>query len=217
MKKLFITLSNINRIIKSLTPREVFESLTSLEKSKGDMKILIVKEAHKSEDFHYHILVVMRTGLSKNTYVKDVREIFPLFTGRLIDVQGVKSLRKTVDYLLKDSSLRDVVTLLDPDRPKDKVERIFCHNAYVGDFLQGTELITPAKLMAEIKKFTKWDDFLQKNFTHSMKYTIRAKLYEKCWNVSRILLEPTFVVPEVWKYPCSMEEFLRITFAHNIS
>ena len=60
-----------------------------------------------------------------------------------------------MDYLLKDSSLRDVVTLLDPDRPKDKVERIFCHNAYVGDFLQGTELITPAKLMAEIKKFTK--------------------------------------------------------------
>jgi hypothetical protein len=97
--KIFVTLSKCN-----LQPiiNEVFLK-DAIVKQLGNqiVKLIIVKEEHKSEGYHYHILIILGKGVSKNTYREDFRSLFYSFEGRGIDVQGVRNLMQTVRYILK--------------------------------------------------------------------------------------------------------------------
>lgn len=101
----------------TLTKIEEFKALRNIvlkvfSELPGELKcqIVIVQEVHKDGSFHLHAVILICVGLNKNSYRKIVRGLFPDFTGRGIDVRGIRNLSFTFKYLLKEvTNKKDVV------------------------------------------------------------------------------------------------------------
>ena len=98
--------------------KEVFEALLKVEK---EAAIVAVVEKHANGEKHYHIILILKRGLSKNTYRKTIRDLFPSMRGHGLDVSGVRNIKFTVKYILKDVT---------------DTKSIFFHNMLLDDFLK---------------------------------------------------------------------------------
>jgi len=58
-------------------------------------------------------MIIDRKGVSKNTYQKVFRELFPEFRGISLDVGGIKSIVNTIKYLLKNIPLIELLEFID--------------------------------------------------------------------------------------------------------
>lgn len=99
VQKLFLTLSNVGQNEPGLTLEEAVRRLNLQY-----CTILASQEFHQNGDYHFHFYIEFdskKVGLSKNTYRQYFEDLFPLFGGRSISSQGVKSVVKTVSYILK--------------------------------------------------------------------------------------------------------------------
>ena len=98
--------------------KEVFVALLKVEK---EAAIVAVVEKHANGEKHYHIILILKRGLSKNTYRKTIRDLFPSMRGHGLDVSGVRNIKFTVKYILKDVT---------------DTKSIFFHNMLLDDFLK---------------------------------------------------------------------------------
>lgn len=99
VKQFFITFSH--KDIGSLSIRDIMFRLASLDKFS---RIIGVVENHAdNSNKHYHVLWLHSgKGLSKHTYRKDIRILFPEIRGHGLDVSGVRNIKHTLKYMLKD-------------------------------------------------------------------------------------------------------------------
>lgn len=80
-----------------------------------DYKIIVAEEKHKEGDTHYHAFIIdnKKDGtLSKNTYHKTFRKLFPEFPGIILDVQRTKRPAKLLLYLFKDVKRTDIIRFI---------------------------------------------------------------------------------------------------------
>lgn len=96
VKFIFITLSH--KDIGSTTLNNVGDILISLDKFGY---VIGVTEKHSNDSTHYHVLFYNSKGMSKHTYRKDIRRLFPTMSGHGIDVRGVRNIKHTIKYMLK--------------------------------------------------------------------------------------------------------------------
>lgn len=209
--KFFLTLSNVKRLEPNLTIEMIESRVKSLFSEKG-VDILIVREIHSSGvDFHYHCAIVRRKGLGKNVYIKLFRDIFPLFTGRTIDIQRVKSLAGVIKYILKFISVNDIINLL----CTGVSDTIFCSN--LSFFLEKNKGYSYAVIVSKIINFSSLHRFLIRDFDA---YTIslrKTKLIETCWNSSRTFLKLPLVLEEIKSVSyVSIDEFLLIIEKYDL-
>ena len=87
------------KYIQHLTLDIIKDRLVELFKDK--FTIIGVKEFHKNGEFHFHIIINAKDGLSKNIYKKLFRETFKEVEGYGLDIQGVKNIRHVLKYNLK--------------------------------------------------------------------------------------------------------------------
>jgi hypothetical protein len=66
--------------------------------------MILTIEPHKSGGYHYHMVITLSNGISKNTYRDTIRLMFPIFEGRGIDISGIKNLNRTLKYILKGAT-----------------------------------------------------------------------------------------------------------------
>jgi hypothetical protein len=98
IKHIFLTFSY--KDINDLTLERITTTLLTLDKY---AKVIGVKELHHDGiNFHFHVLIILKTGISKNTYHKVIRDLFPVIKGFGLDVAGVRNIKFTVKYILKD-------------------------------------------------------------------------------------------------------------------
>lgn len=100
---------------------EMKEVCITLLKVEKEATIVAVVEKHANGEKHYHIILILKRGLSKNTYRKVIRDLFPSMGGRGLDVSGVRNIKFTVKYILKDVT---------------DTKSIFFHNISLDDFLK---------------------------------------------------------------------------------
>lgn len=115
VKHIFITIRFLHITIEM---KEVCITLLKVEK---EATIVAVVEKHANGEKHYHIILILKRGLSKNTYRKVIRDLFPSIGGRGLDVSGVRNIKFTVKYILKDVT---------------DTKSIFFHNISLDDFLK---------------------------------------------------------------------------------
>ena len=97
IKHIFITLSH--KDIGDMTLNLACEKLLLIDKY---AKVLGVQEKHSNESLHYHIIIIVKEGLSKHTYRNKIRRIYPDIKGHGIHIEGIRRIVKTGKYLLKD-------------------------------------------------------------------------------------------------------------------
>jgi hypothetical protein len=96
VKHIFITFRYKDLTIEI---NEVFDTLKTIEKN---MSIVGIVEIHENGHKHYHILLIIKHGVSKNTYRNQIRSLFPIMKGHGLDIRGVRNIKYTVKYILKD-------------------------------------------------------------------------------------------------------------------
>lgn len=64
-------------------------------------KLLAAVEYHRSGKRHAHVYIELKPGISKNTYIKVFRKLFPNFEGHELNITGVTRKASTVGYILK--------------------------------------------------------------------------------------------------------------------
>ena len=154
-------------------------------------KVLGVKEYHRTSGYHFHFLILSQ-GIRKNTYKEDFRNLFSEFPGMTLDVQGVKSFRAAVDYILKQVRVPELFAL---------------HiGTGTGENIYSTEPIvfwlSPIQkkalvMLGDIRKFGSYDDFIQRNLDYAMLHGNKKAYITSIWNISQRLevienLFPTF-------------------------
>ena len=98
IKQVFLTFRFKN--IGNLTLQIIGENLTKLDKYAS---IIGVEEFHKNyENKHFHVLVIFKNGISKKLYRSKIRDLFPLIKGHGLDISGVRNIKFTVKYILKN-------------------------------------------------------------------------------------------------------------------
>lgn len=158
--KFFLTLSNVDRNDPSLTLERATKKIQ--EMVGPNTKVLGVKEYHRTSGYHFHFLILSQ-GIRKNTYKEDFRNLFSIFPGMTLDVQGVKSFRAAVDYILKQVRVPELFAL---------------HiGTGTGENIYSTEPIvfwlSPIQkkalvMLGDIRKFESYDDFITRNIEYAM-------------------------------------------------
>jgi len=107
VKFIFITLTH--KDIGNITLQIACSSLLRVDKY---AKILGVQEKHQNNLFHYHIIIILKEGLSKHTYRKTIRKVYPDISGHGIHIEGIRRMVKTIKYLIKDvNDENDVISI----------------------------------------------------------------------------------------------------------
>ena len=97
VKHIFITIRF--KDIGNLTINDIADILiNNLNKY---IKIIGVCEKHVNGRIHYHIIIIIKEGLSKHTYRNSIRELFPILGGHGIDIEGIRNISKVGKYILK--------------------------------------------------------------------------------------------------------------------
>lgn len=177
--KIFITLSNVKS--RNMRMEEVNIRITS-NKSPG--LIIITKELHKNiDDFHYHLYLKFDKGLSKNTYKKELRNLFPEFDGISLDIQGVKNEGKLLDYLFKSFNLETLINY-------EKRDLIFCNKDPFSE-LRNLNIFKNLNIIKDIinfESFRKWSISSIKRADVVVKSRNKALVL---WDISRNLIPCT--------------------------
>lgn len=123
VNKYFITLSRVDTNMggAGLLTYEIIAS--RLHTLMPACTIFTVTEHHtNSADIHFHIMVLptFAEALSKNSYVDQIRALFPEFKGPQVNVQGIKDIKALVTYFLKDIHMSEVVEFLATKGKRDK-------------------------------------------------------------------------------------------------
>lgn len=92
---LLVTLSHAER--RSLSESDVIERFQKLYSCRS---IIVSREPHKSEGYHYHVGIEAEDA-SKNTFIKVIKEAFPEFEGRQIDIRAIKGFGPICSYVTK--------------------------------------------------------------------------------------------------------------------
>lgn len=98
VKHIFITLTKVDSL--SISIQDITRILEGAFNNQN-IKVSCVCESHKDSSKHYHVLVILEKGISKNTYKRLIRGLFPMFEGRGIDISGVRNLKHIIKYMLK--------------------------------------------------------------------------------------------------------------------
>lgn len=128
-------------------------------------------------------MVLTKTGLSKNTYIKTFREAFPDFKGIQLDVQGVKSVKNVTEYLFKDVAFQEVFKLFKGEG-RDLVHR----NDDLTYFLTNLKNFKYFKMINEIQKYPDIEMFLQSKFGYGINYITDKTKITQCFYLSRFLI-----------------------------
>lgn len=162
VKHLFITFSH--KDIGRLTLSDIGNTLLTLDKYG---KVVAVKEVHRDgTNIHYHVLFIMKVGLSKNTYRGTIRKLFPEMKGRGLDVSGVRNLKYTVKYMVKD-----VI------HPND----LLLMNMALEDFLKLSENVELAVYLSILGFEGRFDDWKAKTMENRLAYYASAKKVLLIW------------------------------------
>ena len=127
VNKYFVTLSRVNTNMGGaglLTYAMIASRLHTLIPA---CTIFTVTERHtNSADIHFHIMILptFAEALSKNSYVDQIRALFPEFKGPQVNVQGIKDMRALVSYFLKDIHMSEIVEFLATKGKRDKTPNI---------------------------------------------------------------------------------------------
>lgn len=212
--KFILTLSNVRTIEPSLSTQIVISRIEELSRTGGPAKILVVTEQHKrGKDFHFHIVVVFKKGLSKNTYISLFRGQFPLFLGLTLHVQGVKSLTKVTNYVFKRIGIAEMVKFVSGVGS----ESILC-NVDISNFLRFIKNHEHIYIVRDIMNHSTLEDFLNGSFIRSLKNIVIPRVIDRCWKLSRSLvhhpecIEVFDTVPNI-----STEEWLDLIHKWNIT
>lgn len=176
VKKFILTLSHVSTNIPKLTLLKIEEILKSLF---PNAIVLIVKELHKGlSGFHYHAYIKC-DGVSKNTYIKQTRELFPEFTGIQLDIQGVKTIKGTISYLLKDLKVEHLIAFVINDLKP--TEWILC----TIDFwkILPTDLKHTLKTVIRIIDFDNLDSWIKGRLVNITRAKQKIKQYEFLWEI----------------------------------
>ena len=98
--RFFITLRRINIV---LFPPDKF--LRFVHNSFPLERGFLVVETHMKGDSHYHLVLLLKDGVTKNNSMKILREFFEekgVQKGIGIDIQGIISIKKPIKYITKD-------------------------------------------------------------------------------------------------------------------
>lgn len=183
INKFFLTLRNVKTNHPELTLEETISIILNLL---PDSSILGVVESHKKrEDKHFHIVINSEKGLSKNTYHKEFRLIFPNFTGMFLDVQGIKSIPNTLNYIFKIVDSSTLIHFL----IKEESEIIKISNVKdINRFINQTEFYPTFITIKEIMKFRRFTEYsLSRSIiTHNVVKQLSRIIL--CWDFSRLLI-----------------------------
>lgn len=107
VKNIFITIRY--KDLKDIGLHTACSKLLAIDKY---AMILGVQEKHRNQSYHYHIIMILKVGLSKHTYRNKIRNIYPDLRGHGIHIEGIRRMVKTGKYLLKEvNSLNDAVVI----------------------------------------------------------------------------------------------------------
>lgn len=90
---------------KVMSWERTFSLLKEWLESKGESNFILVKttELHQDGTPHWHIILIIKKGISKNVVIKELRSAFrPTFEGRRVNIQGIKNIKAAIIYVLKD-------------------------------------------------------------------------------------------------------------------
>ena len=210
--KFFLTLSNVGTIDPSLTIKTIESQIKTLFSKEKDLKILIVREEHGSNiDYHFHCLIISVRGLSKNTYISLFRNLFPLFVGRTIDIQGVKSVIKTIDYLFKNVLVKELMLCLSGGVR----DIIYCSN--LPFFLEKSRDFFYILVSFKIISFSTLHRFLLRDAKRYCLGVKRKSIIQTCWDLSRSFLKFPLVTEEIKKIDApSIYDFFSIVRQYNL-
>ena len=124
--KFLLTLKNVHKLIPELTIPELKRKLDSFF-PRGIY--WIVKTRTPTIEFDYLVLIFCR-GVSKHTYFSKVSKLFPLFKGEDFNIEGIKSVRKTVEFIV--DSMRFLCLYIYLDHNQKPYHMVY----YSGDLFQ---------------------------------------------------------------------------------
>jgi len=101
----FITLSHIE--LRGVSIEDIKIRLLEY----GFRTVIGVEESHSGRGTHFHFILIHGSGISKHSYVKELREVFKEFEGMQFDVSGIKNIKAAITYLLKDQMNFDSVLI----------------------------------------------------------------------------------------------------------
>lgn len=180
--KFLVTLTNVTQNNKGILLKEAGTTLLNYKEG----KLFGVKESHSSgTDFHFHFLWITKEGIRKNTYRKEVEKLFPEFSkGNCIRTEGVKSVKNTFNYLIKEMSLDDLIRLVSGKEVSDSVY----HNITTLELKtmrKGSNNFKDGKILVDIVKYKTIKEWGRSCVGNIGLYTRKKRIVFSLWELSR--------------------------------
>lgn len=164
VKKFLLTLTKIEIVSPTLTFKDIGSMINSIEKG---AKLYGVKERHADgTSSHYHVIIILKDGLSKNTYRTTFRDMFTIFKGRGLDVQGIKNMTNAVAYILK----------IVPN-----IEDIFIVNSSLEELFKLAKMEELATYYS-MKKFDRFDEWKHRSVSNRQSFYKSFKKIKLIWD-----------------------------------
>lgn len=209
--KLFLTLSNVNQNIPTLTIKDLIEKLQKF--LPGKKNILITKEFHlKKEDYHYHIFINITgsKGVRKNTYKKDFRKEFNKFSGITLDISGVKRVKNTLHYILKNIDIKSLISYI-----STKEREFLLRNVSLLKILDKKTSVTLSTI-SEIIKFDSIEEWSLSRIEKIILFRRKQNWRQTLWSLSRTITNVKETGPVLFSKYRRTENFLKIIDKYNI-
>ena len=173
--------------------------------------MFIIFDGINKVGYDFHILLIITKGLSKNTYDKIIQSVFPEFGNRNINVQAVKSLKRTVSYIIRDINLHTLV---------QAINGIYTPSVIVANtdlkvlFSQRMNKLDPtlrdACIIAIILSYDSYELFRVKEAYLGLSSVSQSAKYKQMWELRRRLIIPEKIIDRILAVSCSREIYLQL-------
>ena len=173
--------------------------------------MFIIFDGINKVGYDFHILLIITKGLSKNTYDKIIQSVFPEFGNRNINVQAVKSLKRTVSYIIRDINLHTLV---------QAINGIYTPSVIVANtdlkvlFSQRMNKLDPtlrdACIIAIILSYDNYELFRVKEAYLGLSSVSQSAKYKQMWELRRRLIIPEKIIDRILAVSCSREIYLQL-------
>ena len=215
--KILLTLRNIDINKPSIDIENLSKLLITIDE---DREHLIVKEIHKKQGYHFHAIILLKKGISKNIYKKIFKNLLPEFEGKLLDIRGIKSIHNTITYILKDLNIKRLLIILNNIPGKNYfTTNIISFLAHINKKRE-----TPLKntlIIREIIKFDELESWVISRIENSFLYSNKKIRVISNWEISRnIKPKTTYLIDWIKKnldLDYNLSFALEIVEKYNIS